>query len=646
MSTKPLIDKMLGKFGDRHRERIERGVSQVAAVWKDTDGMPDEMETFCLENFISDTEELGVLMTKFERNLDILDGHLLELYRKINEPLQLDWGPIEPIDVLFGEFNPFAHINDDLYSCKIAFAALLNFPLHSLSEKNRLGMDWSKEQWAQARLTDMFSGRVPSEIAKKASAASPRAHNYIADYNIFMDRIVVGGKEGLFPKGKKLISHWGLRDELKDLYKEADGLKKQEIIEKILNRIITQEIPREVINNPLLSWDPETNKVYDGQREIQGTPENGVRYEHLRQMFEADKMLDPYYPETPTAIDRNFQISLEIEEEKVRGLFESVLTAPVIGECAALIEKRLGRKLRAFDIWYGGFRDSSNVDIQELDEIVSSRYKTHEDFQKDIARMLETLGFRKELAVYLASKIEVDPSRGAGHAMGAGGREFKSHLRTRFAPEGMNYISFNVASHELGHCVEQVFSGNLIGSTLLSGVPNTAFTEAFAFVFQARDLELLGKKGEAEGLGRSLHSLWHCFELCGVAMLCIDTWHFMYRKNTPSAQEIQHFVTDKAKEIWNRYYAPILNEENSLLLASYSHLIDSGIYLPNYPIGEMIRCQIESHIAEYPLAESMEKMCLQGNLTPDIWLTKGMGSPLSSDFILANGAKALRKIKR
>ena len=32
----------------------------------------------------------------------------------------------------------------------------------------------------------------------------------------------------------------------------------------------------------------------------------------------------------------------------------------------------------------------------------------------------------------------------------------------------------------------------MIDHTLLQGVPNNAFTEALAFVFQARDLELLG----------------------------------------------------------------------------------------------------------------------------------------------------------
>ena len=56
----------------------------------------------------------------------------------------------------------------------------------------------------------------------------------------------------------------------------------------------------------------------------------------------------------------------------------------------------------------------------------------------------------------------------------------------------MNYKGFNIAVHEMGHNVEQTFSLNDIDHILLQGVPNTAFTEALAFVFQNHDLELLG----------------------------------------------------------------------------------------------------------------------------------------------------------
>jgi hypothetical protein len=58
----------------------------------------------------------------------------------------------------------------------------------------------------------------------------------------------------------------------------------------------------------------------------------------------------------------------------------------------------------------------------------------------------------------VADHIEVDASRGAGHVFGAGRRDDKAHLRTRVGPDGMDYKGYNIAVHEMGHNVEQVFS--------------------------------------------------------------------------------------------------------------------------------------------------------------------------------------------
>ena len=76
--------------------------------------------------------------------------------------------------------------------------------------------------------------------------------------------------------------------------------------------------------------------------------------------------------------------------------------------------------------------------------------------------------------------------------MGAAMRQAKAHLRTRVEKEGMNYKGFNIAVHEMGHNVEQTFSLNAIDYYSLNGVPNTAFTEALAFVFQGQRSRIAG----------------------------------------------------------------------------------------------------------------------------------------------------------
>ncbi len=105
----------------------------------------------------------------------------------------------------------------------------------------------------------------------------------------------------------------------------------------------------------------------------------------------------------------------------------------------------------------------------------------------------------------------------------------------------MNYKGYNIAVHELGHNVEQVFSLYDVDHTLLAGVPNTAFTEALAFVFQAKDLELLGypkPDAESERL-RVLNDFWMTWEIAGVALVDIAVWHWMYDHPNASPKELR-----------------------------------------------------------------------------------------------------------
>ena len=253
-----------------------------------------------------------------------------------------------------------------------------------------------------------------------------------------------------------------------------------------------------------MDWNPYTNQVTPlrpteieenapgKDAKADPTPEADVRYTRLRNNFLAGKRADPYSPIAPTVIARAFDLGAEMPEARVKALLTEVLTSPLVPKVAAEIEGTLGRKLEPQDFWFNGFVARGRIPEAELDARTRARYPTPDAFAKDMPRILQELGFPAERAKYLASHIVVDPSRGAGHAMQAARRGDFPHLRTRIEKDGMNYKGYNIAVHELGHNVEQVFSLYDIDHTLLAGVPNTAFTEALAFVFQAKDLELLG----------------------------------------------------------------------------------------------------------------------------------------------------------
>jgi len=443
----------------------------------------------------------------------------------------------------------------------------------------------------------------------------------------------------------KLISHWGLRDELKAQYAKPDGLARQRMIQKVMERIIRQEIPQNVINNDKVQWDPVANVVIDRNQKMPAVAESDTRYQRLLAVFQAEHAADPYYPNLPTKMDRRFQRDREIPEPEFEKLLVSVLTDPVGKDVAKLITKRLKRKLEPFDIWYNGFKPRSAYDESELDKIVAQKYPALSAFQNGLPDILSKLGFAPQTAQFLASKVVVDPSRGAGHAMGAGRREDNAHLRTRLPQGGMNYKGYNIAIHEFGHNVEQVFSLNKIDHYFLSGVPNTAFTEAFAFVFQSRDLDLLGlsKPDEMSEHLKALDTYWATCEIAAVGLVDMRVWHWMYEHPQASAEELKRATVLIAQEIWNQYWAPLFGVKDVILLGVYSHMIDAGLYLPDYSLGQIIMFQIEQHLKGKNLGTEMERMCTLGSITPDAWMRAAVGNPISAQPLI-DAAKAAVKI--
>jgi hypothetical protein len=649
LKTDQPIANLTKKFGEQQAERIKQGVNQVAERWTTEDGSADEFALFFEEQFITDPQILSQTFQRFEKNLEQINGLNTEMQRTLKEPLDLDLGPILPVDLAFANFDPFAHLDDDFFKTKIAFTALLNFPLYTLEQRLQLGSNWTREQWAQARLVQLFTNRVPSRVRQKISQAYVSADNYISNYNIYMHQLVTPEGERLFPEGLKLISHWGIRDELKAQYANPDGLRCQKMIQQVMERIIRQDIPKVVIDNAEVDWDPANNiakSVNSNQSTVSSGAEANMRYQHLLEVFQAERLADPYYPHLKTFIDRRFEEGREIPEKDFKALLISILSAPVAKEVAALIEQRLGRKLEPFDIWYKDFRPHGTYDEAFLDGIVLKRYPNVATFQKDVPNILRHLDFSPEKAEFLASKIVVDPARGSGHAAGAGRREDNVHLRTRISKKGMNYKGFNIAIHELGHNVEQVFSLNEIDHTLLQSVPNTAFTEAFAFVFQSRDLSLLGLKKEdpqAEYL-KALDTFWSTFEIAGVGLVDIYIWHWMYDHPNASPAQLNDAMQAIARDVWNKYYAPVMGMRDQILLAIYSHIIDAGLYVPDYPLGHIISFQIEQYLNDKNLGQEMERMCKLGAITPDAWMKAAVGKSISTEPLITATKTALKKV--
>jgi hypothetical protein len=635
------IGKLIKKYPSE-AGRAATGVRQAARLWEKKDGTGGEFRDFCFNCFLTGGE-LETLFTRFEEKLEYANGHFTALTLKLRREMDEDTGPLHPADRLFAACSPSSHFTEDLFKAKLAFMVLLNFQVRSLADCLRDGPGWSREEWARARLARRFAYRVPASVNQLLISAYAEADNYIYNYNIHMERVTDEKGNQVFPKGLRLISHWGLRDHLKSLYAEPDGLKKQRIILALMERIISADIPAKAINNERGLYNPVLNTLDDKP----ARREPDTRYQRFLDIFRAHLEEDKYYPLEPSHILRKFNLVRELPAEEVEAMFISLLDAPEGKTAADLIKTKLGRELEPFDIWYNGFKGRAGIRESELDRAVAGKYKSPEDFEKDIANILVKLGFARETAEFVAARVEVNAARGAGHAWGPGMRTEKAHLRTRVPSGGMNYQGFNTAMHELGHCTEQVFSMCKVDHTLLEGVPNTAFTEGFAFVFQDRDLEVLGLGGQAadfEAL-KALDSFWSAREIAGVALVDMNVWRWLYQNKDAAAEDLRQAVGVIARGVWDKYYAPIFGVKDSPLPAVYSHMINNGMYLPDYPLGHIIAFQIEEYFKTHKLGVEMERMCRLGSITPRDWMRQAVGAEISPEPMIRAAAQALKTLK-
>jgi hypothetical protein len=652
-----LVEGLVKKHGEGARARIERGVTQVAALWRPSDG---DLAAFVSEQLVVDPALLTATRDRLESILEQVNGHMLEVGRALKWSTDVDNGPLLPVDPMLAGLDLGAHVDDDLFKSKVAFVALLNFPATTLAERLAEGAGWSRDQWASVRLAGRFDRRIPAEVQQHIALVGSQADLYIAEYNLWMHHVLSEKGERLFPKGLRLISHWNLRDQLKADYADPKGHEKQRTIARLMERIVTQSIPAAVVNNPRVDWSPFTNEVKPtpaaeleedapAAPERSAGPEPDTRYAQWLAQFKAQREADPYSPTAPTAIARSFDVGREIPEGRARKMLVDVVTSPQVKQVAERIGRDLasrapGRKLEPYDIWYNGFQARGRYTEAELDALTKKRYPTAQAFAADIPRILRDLGFPPARADFIAKHIVVDAARGAGHAMQAARRGDFPHLRTRVGKEGMDYKGYNIAVHELGHNVEQVISLYDVDHTLLAGVPNTAFTEALAFVFQARDLELLGlaKPDPKSESMRVLSDLWAAYEIAGVALLDMDVWHWLYDHPQAGPAELRDAVVAAARRIWSQYYAPVLGGSDTPMLAIYSHLVAYPLYVTDYPIGHLIAFQIERQLDKGgKVGVEFERMAKQGSITPDAWMVGATGAPVGPEALLAAAAKVL-----
>ena len=72
--------KLLAKYGAAHKERIDRGVDQIAKLWRASDG---DLVEFAVAQFVAEPKDRDALFDRLQKTLEQIKGHNLELGRTV-----------------------------------------------------------------------------------------------------------------------------------------------------------------------------------------------------------------------------------------------------------------------------------------------------------------------------------------------------------------------------------------------------------------------------------------------------------------------------------------------------------------------------------------------------------------------------------
>ena len=145
---------------------------------------------------------------------------------------------------------------------------------------------------------------------------------------------------------------------------------------------------------------------------------------------------------------------------------------------------------------------------------------------------------------------------------------------------------------------------------------------------------------------KTLNDFWGTYEIAGVALVDMAVWHWLYDHPDATPQQLRDATLQISKDLWNKFYAPVFNKKDVVLLGVYSHMIDSFMYLPDYPIGHLIAFQIEEQMKKAgAIGPEFERMAKEGRVIPDLWMENATGKPVGPEALLEATKNALAAAK-
>ena len=637
-------DAIVATHGESVRAAAAAGAARVASRWQASDGDAAAYRAFCAQHFVASTADRARLLARLETALEQIGGHLYEMRRTLRRWSDLAGDEFAGVDEVLAQFDPAPDLSDQLYRQKLGFIALLNLDRPDLKAMLAAGDGWSTDEWAAARIAQQFGPRIPAELADRARRVSHEASHFVATFHVPVGTMVDRAGKRWFEPDRALLAHWLVREEIKAGYGDPDGLAKQRALMWVMARHIDGTIPSDVMHRRTTAeWDPERNP-------LGGTPAAGLlgpeRYRHILAHRDVAFAYDPWYPEAPTAIARKFDLAREIPETDVERLLVALLEHPVRKDLAAFLRTRLGRALEPQDIYFEDIAESKPA--AEMNAAVRARFRDEKDFERRLPEVLRGLGFPADEADFLGARIRVEIAKGSGHAMRPMLTEHGAWLRTSRLKDELGWDGFDTAMHELGHNLEQLYSTFHAPRPALRNVPNTACTEAFAFLYQSLAKRVLGIEDAADAQRSAdldaIATMLAACQIAGPSLLELRMWRWIYANPAATAEELRDATLAIARDLWARFYERDFGSDPYCILAAYQHMVGHPLYLADYTLGHVISHQVRSHLRGKDLATETRRICSIGRLTPDLWMRRAVGQGISITPLADDCAAALRHV--
>ena len=140
-------EELLAQHGSAHEERIRRGVDQLARMWRESDGNTEAFVQFARDEFLPAGDLLDETFNRFEYVSESLDGYFNAMIRDLRRGVDLEIGPLLPLDRRLAAFNSAAH----LFAQRDAVFAFSQDGIWTDPAETDASIEWVRGYWQAMR---------------------------------------------------------------------------------------------------------------------------------------------------------------------------------------------------------------------------------------------------------------------------------------------------------------------------------------------------------------------------------------------------------------------------------------------------------------------------------------------------------------